>query len=215
MTMEVSRDQVPDPHALLRDTAWDSISHAYGPADDTPLELVKLLSEDSDRIDEAVQHVSELVSHQNSVYQATAPVALYIAGILSDPRLAAATTRYDDGQARPLRASLLDWLGCTADDITDEIVAINERHGFPLDGYVAMKEMRSWRPAIFQAVSAFLHDPDPDIRRAAVIAGVLLLDSPAAVDEHGMVPAVSEVLETSTDQFARRVARDVLNALVG
>ncbi|MFC7246959.1 hypothetical protein ACFQO7_31160 [Catellatospora aurea] len=213
MTTEVSRAQVPDPHTLLRDTAWGSIGHAMGSADDTPLELVKLLSEDSHRIDEAVDHIERVVSHQNSIYEATAPVALYIAGILPDPRLAAATTRVDAGQARPLRAVLLNWLLNTADDATDEVVTINERAGFPLDGYAAMKELRSWRPAIFQTVSAFLHDPDPDIRHTAVIAAVVLLDSPAAVNRHGLVPMVTEALQTSTNQYHRRLATEALNGL--
>lgn len=210
--MEASRDQLPEPQTLLAETDWASIWHAYGPAGDTPSELAMLLDEDPDRVDEAIRHLHYTVSHQNSVYPATVPVALYVAGILADPRSAVASSRFERIEARSVRTLLMDWLSGMASDIGDECVRIMERLGFALDEYLEMKELRAWRPAIVQAVSAFLDDPDPDVRHAAVRAAVLLLDSPDAVERHGLIPYVREMLATSTDPYHHNCAIDALNA---
>ncbi|MEH0821496.1 MULTISPECIES: hypothetical protein [unclassified Micromonospora] len=156
---------LPDPQTLLLGTDWASLWHAYGPAEDTPSTLAKLMDDEPAVRADALEHLFNTVYHQNSIYPATVPTTLYLAAILSEPR--AATTLIDERirsrivPPRPLRVLLLDRLGGIAYDVDDAVVAQLERFGFSLDGYPAMAELRAQRPVILQAVSAFLHDPDP------------------------------------------------------
>jgi hypothetical protein len=60
----------------------------------------------------ALSELGELVGHQSTLYQATAPVAVYVAGILTHP--AAMTLR--PFRETPVRAALLSWLASTAYD---------------------------------------------------------------------------------------------------
>lgn len=218
MTTEASRDQLPDPQLLIAETDWAGIEHADGPADDTPLKLVKLLDGESLNVDDALRHLTNRIWSENSVYPAAVPVALYVAAILADPRAAVVTSRFlvnhwvEHVEARPVRAVLLDWLGCLASDIDDETVRIMKRHGFTPDEYPDVEELRAWRPALVQAVSAFLDDPDRETRHAAAVAAVLLIDSPEAVERHGLIPCLREVLSASADQYHRNRAIDALNA---
>src|SRR5262245_46557013 len=74
--------------------------------------------------------VEALISHQNTIYEATVPVARFVAAILNDP---ATETGEDDAAAhagasrRPTRAVLLDWLSSTAYDADDATLAARER----------------------------------------------------------------------------------------
>jgi hypothetical protein len=78
----------------------------------------------------ALWELGELVGHQNTIYEATAPVAVYVAGILTHP--AALTPR--PYRNVPIRATLLNWLASTVYDASDEIVGFTEQY-FP--GFLA------------------------------------------------------------------------------
>jgi hypothetical protein len=97
------------------------------------LALAQLTNEDPEVSARALHHL-ERVNHQNTIYSVTAPVALYLAGILSDPRTATTiNARYPTWrtQYRCLRAVLLDWLGDMAADVSDETNRLAAEHGFP------------------------------------------------------------------------------------
>lgn len=122
---------LPEPATVLADTNWAALEHAYGTAEDTPAQLVALLDAGQGVRSRALDHLDHAVLHQCTLYSATAPAALYVAGILTDPRTAVpvgATPRAIPG---PLRAELLDWLDSAANEVTDEAEATSRHCGSP------------------------------------------------------------------------------------
>lgn len=204
---------LPDPDTLLYDTDWASCVHALGQAEDTPAALSQLLDDNTALRAKALRHLEQTVHHQNTVYSATVPVALYAAAILADPRTATAGIYRRNDVCRPLRAVLLDWLGEIAMDVGDHSVSIMERVGFPLAEYPEMIELRAKRPVIFHAVQAFLNDPDPAVRDAAIIAAALLVDSnPELVGHRVLLAPGLSVLVSSSHRIYQACAIDRLTA---
>ncbi|GAA4244393.1 hypothetical protein [Dactylosporangium darangshiense] len=195
---------LPDRHVLLWHPDWAALGHAMGRADDIPVALSQLTDENSEVRAKALEYL-ERVNHQNTIYSATAPAALYIAGILNDPWTARAiNARYPTWRTeyRCLRAVLLDWLGDMADDVGDETGRLASKHGFPLDGVPEVIAFRRARPAIFGAVAPFLSDDDPDVRRSAVIAAGQLLDAPELVGHRaGLVAPLRDVLANCPNKY--------------
>ncbi|MGX1274203.1 hypothetical protein [Streptomyces phaeoluteigriseus] len=70
--------QVPE---LPENTDWGSLAHAYGPAGDVPPHLVHLLDEDPRRQAEALGMLDMSVLPQGSLYSATPPAVLFVAGV--------------------------------------------------------------------------------------------------------------------------------------
>jgi hypothetical protein len=56
----------------LDDVDWHELKHAYGPAEDTPAQLRKLLSVNAAEREEAFDTLSYSIYHQGSAYPATA-----------------------------------------------------------------------------------------------------------------------------------------------
>ncbi|MFE9939145.1 hypothetical protein [Streptomyces hirsutus] len=77
---------LPEPAAVLANTDWGALEHAYGTAEDTPAQLVALFADDQPTRSQALDHLHHVVHHQNTLYAATVPAALYVAAILLDPR---------------------------------------------------------------------------------------------------------------------------------
>jgi hypothetical protein len=158
----------------------------------------------------ALSELSELVGHQNSIYEATAPVAMYVAGILTHP--AAMTLR--PYRNVPIRATLLNWLVSTAYGASDEIVDRTEQY-FPgfLTHDTALAAFRDLRPMLYRAVAPFLQDSHEDVREAAGLAAVILAEHPALAQyrDHLAVHA-RRILATSSDDPNRRVAWKALEA---
>lgn len=203
----------PDPQTLLRQIDWSMLDHAYGSAEDVPQALTQLTDDDPDVRAEALRYL-ERVNHQNTIYSATAPAAVYIAGILNDPRtvpainanFSALPTTY-----RSLRAMLLDWLGAMADDVSTEIEQITAKHGFALAELPEIIALRAVRPAIFLAVRHYLHDPDDQVRRSAIIAAAHLLDAPEPASHcPALQPGLREVLANDPDRSHRAHAKRIL-----
>ncbi|MGW6980127.1 hypothetical protein ACWGE1_11850 [Streptomyces sp. NPDC054932] len=207
---------LPEPEALLRTTDWAALDHARGPAGDIPAVLADLHHPDPAVRARALAHGLEPVRHQNTIYAATPPVALYIAAILPDRKTAAVGT-YELEQRRrpqprrlPLRAALLDWLYLLALDAGDDCLRITRFHGFEDPD---MERVRSLRPVLFRAVAVFLRDEDPDVRHAALAAAVPLVEDPALeAFRAGLVPLAHELLATSTDHRYRSCVIDGLRA---
>jgi hypothetical protein len=171
-------DRLPTPQAVLHDTAWPELEHALGPAGDTPAALGDLLAADPAVAAKSLRHLEQTVHHQNSIYSATAPSALFVAAILSDPRVEApGVYRREDPRRRPLRAVLIDWLGEMADDVSDAAIEASHQPGYgPMDDRPEVLELRALRPVLHAAVVPFVTDPESSVRTAAVTAAARLLD---------------------------------------
>ncbi|GAA1966797.1 hypothetical protein [Catenulispora subtropica] len=180
--MTLPPDERPTPDAILMQTKWSDLEHARGCADDLPRELRRFLDNNIMARTYAVAECLEVVSHQNSIYQATTPVALYVAALLADPRTGALEIISRDGKLPLLREVLIDWLGWIAADASDEVLAISRRHGF--GEYPAQTILRAARPALLRAVLAFTGDPQPIVRRAAATAALHIVDVPEGYREH-------------------------------
>jgi len=111
------------------------------------------------------------VLHQNSLYTATPAAALFIAGILTDPRtdVSHVSAFPWDSRRRPLRASLIEWLGRVGEgagygegDEVEEFFDDDERD--------AVMECRAIRPQLAEAIAPFLDSTDERIRSAAAVA---------------------------------------------
>lgn len=205
---------LPDPQVLLRDTDWQSLQHAYPGQWDPRPQLTALLDPDPVVQAQALNNL-EPVRHQNSTYEATAPVALYVAGILSDPRAASPvnvqTRPGTELRPRAFRAALLDWLGEVAYDADDSCVGMGRRHGF--EPYPAQEALRSLRQVYFRAVAPFLTDADQDVRDAALIAVVPMVEAPElAQHREALMPLLHRLLASSQDRWHRSRAVDACTA---
>ncbi|MFC8424108.1 hypothetical protein ACFUN7_25050 [Streptomyces sp. NPDC057236] len=156
----------------------------------------------------AVDDALREVTHQNTIYEATVPVACYVAAVLHHPVVAAGDsgTDADTPPHRPTVLRLLEWLSDTAYDADDECVAISERHcgEGPLDEDRAMRAFRELRPALFSAVRPLLDHDDAEVRDAAFVAAVPLAEHPAlATHRAELVGHARRLLATSTDRHHR------------
>ncbi|MFD5873118.1 hypothetical protein [Streptomyces sp. NPDC060322] len=195
---------------VLSETDWGSLETPFGNGEDLPEVLTRLLTPDPKAQVKALSELGEMVGHQNTVYEATAPVALYVTGILTHP----ATTTPRPYRNVPFRAALLNWLASTAYDASDEIVGRTEQYfpGFLTPGTI-VASFRDLRPMLYQAVSPFLRDSHEDVREAAAVAALILAEHPALAEhrDHLAVHARA-ILDTSGDAPDRRVARKALEA---
>ncbi|MEV4943095.1 hypothetical protein [Streptomyces zaomyceticus] len=195
---------LPPYQVVLAETDWGSLQTALGNGEDLPEVLSRLLEPDSKGQVTALSELGELVGHQNTIYEATAPVAMYVAGILIHP--AAMTLR--PYRNVPIRATLLNWLASTVYDASDEIVGRTEQY-FP--GYLArdtvVTAFRDLRPMLYRAIAPFMQDSHEDVREAALLAAIILAEHPALAEhcDHLTVHA-RHILDTSSDDPSRRVA---------
>ncbi|MGW8989900.1 hypothetical protein ACWGRF_08235 [Streptomyces zhihengii] len=201
---------LPPYQAVLAETDWGSLQTAFGNGEYLPEVLARLLEPDPKVQVTALSELSELVGHQNSIYEDTAPVAMYVAGILTHP--AAMTLR--PYRNVPIRATLLNWLLSTAYDASDETVDRIKSYcpGLLTPGTL-VADFRDLRPMLYRAVAPFLQDGHEDVRESAVLAALILAEHPALAEhrDHLAVHA-RRVLDTSSDDPNRRVAWKVLEA---
>ncbi|WP_214325299.1 hypothetical protein [Nonomuraea sediminis] len=200
-------DSPSDPLALIKQIDWASLEHALGPAVDTPAALADLLNGAPEAQAGAVDHLNDPVHHQNSLYSATAPAALYVAVILSDPRTDTLVPGGEEVQWHPLRQALLDWLGSIADEVGIDAEATWLRSGFSPEESPEFTAVRVIRPALFQTVSAFFQDANPIVREAAIAAAIPLLDAPELTGHQAdLAPFVRSVLATTSNRVYRHIA---------
>lgn len=206
VTFTSADDRLPDPRALIEGVDWAVLRHARGSAEDAPAVLNGLLADDPSRQARALRYLYDPVHHQNTLYSATAPAALYVAVVLKDPRTATVLSDQRHGRSYLLRAVLLDWLGSVADEVGNEAEATSARIGFSLEGHLESASIRALRPALFRAVNDFLDNPDSTVRDAAVAASIPLLDAPELAQHRAaLAPLVRDIL-TSSDNRAYRAA---------
>ncbi|MFJ7278504.1 hypothetical protein [Kitasatospora sp. NPDC098663] len=203
---------LPDPQALLDDIDWASLATACGTGESLPAALALIIDPDPAVRAAATHDALREVTHQNSIYEATAPVARYVAAILNHPAIAADDS--DTPPRRPTLVRLLKWLSDTAYDADDEIVAIGEHQvpGF-LDDYWEMRAFRDLRPTIFSAVHPLLGHDNEDVRDAALIAAIPLAEHPALTEHRTeLVGHAHRLLATSTDRHNRDRVLDAMKA---
>ncbi|MFD8483921.1 hypothetical protein [Kitasatospora sp. NPDC059673] len=201
---------LPPYQVVLAETDWGSLQTPFENGQCLPEVLARLLEPDPRVQVAALSELSELVVHQNTIYEATAPVAMYVAGILAHP--AAMTLR--PYRNVPIGATLLNWLVSTAYEASDEIVDRTEQYfpGFRTHN-TTLAAFRDLRPMLYRAVAPFLQDSHEDVREAAGLAALILAEHPALAQrrDHLAVHA-RRILDTSSDDFNRRVAWKALEA---
>lgn len=206
-------DGLPDPVRVLEGRDWGLLEHAYGSAVDTPIMLAGLLDDDPQMRARALVHLHHAVHHQNTLYSATVPAAVYVASILGDPRAAMPVDKEPQDFPGPLRAELLGWLGSVAGEGSDEAAVIARHHGFVLEEYPPFADVREIRPLLYPAIAACFSDPDLHVREAALAACIPLLDD-SRLRRHraALVSLVREVLGVSALWQYRERAIDALTA---
>ncbi|MET9041634.1 hypothetical protein ABZX34_01825 [Streptomyces sp. NPDC004362] len=219
MTNSRSRidDQLPHHQDLLDGTDWASLETPSGECGALPTYLARFLDTNPDVRATAVRDAFRAVTHQNSIYEATVPVALYVAAILNHPATAAGECGQDGEQAPqyPTRVALLRWLSDTAHDADDECVAIGKRVWGDtfLDDYPAMRAFRDLRPAIYSAVRPLLGHDNADVRGAALVAAIPLAEhADLALSRGELAEHARRLLATSTDRYLRDRALETLKA---
>lgn len=222
MTHSSSQNEQPHPTALppfqtlLNCTNWGELDTAFGTGEDLPTALTLLTDPDPVIRESALHDALGPVTHQNSIYEATVPVALFVAAILNHQAITAGDDNPAVGtQHRPTLVQLLDWLGDTADDADDECVAAGERFfggGF-LDEYDAMRAFRDARPALFSAVHPLLGHDDADVRHTALVTAIPLIEHPLLTQHQAdLADHARRLLATSTDRHHRDRVLEALKA---
>lgn len=201
---------LPPHQVVLAETDWGSLETAFGSGEDLPKLLAQLLVPDAGVQIAALSELGEMVNHQNTVYESTAPVVMYVAGILTHP---AASARRPFRNV-PIRAALLGWLASTARDASDEVVGFVEQRfpGFLAPG-TTVAAFRELRPALHRAVAPFLQDSHENVREAAVMAALVLAEHPALTEHRAHLAVHARaVLDTSSHRPNRHLARTALEA---
>ncbi|WP_381559974.1 hypothetical protein [Streptomyces eurythermus] len=225
MTNSRSRNEDPRPHelphyqALLDGTDWASLETPSGPGtgEALPAALARVLNPDPVVSAAATDNALREATHQNTIYEATVPVALYVAAILDHPAIAADDFGQDADTPshRPTLVRLLKWLSDTAYDADDECAAIGERHFGKefLEEYGQMRAFRDLRPAFFSAVRPFLRHENADVRDAALVAAMPLAEHPVLTAHRvELVGHARRLLATSTDRYNRDRVLDAMKA---
>ncbi|MFJ9748686.1 hypothetical protein [Streptomyces chartreusis] len=204
---------LPAPQETLTHTNWAGLDHALGPATNAPEMLAGLLDTSQAVRTRALHDVYGLLHHQNTIYPATVPTALYVAAILPDPRTTRSVDK--DSQAFPgnIRAELLAWVDSVGTAVTDEADASGRRIGFPLDEDPPSVAVRAIRPLLFSAALDYVDDTDRYVREAAIAACIPLADDPRLRRHRAdLVPLVRQVLGSSQLWQHRERAIDALDA---
>ncbi|MFE5774147.1 hypothetical protein ACFQ7O_37960 [Streptomyces sp. NPDC056485] len=221
--MPHSQTQQPHPavlppfQTLLDNTNWGSLATACGTGGSLPAALALLTNADPLIRESALQDALGPVTHQNSIYEATVPVALYVAAILSHPAVMPSGYSHDakTGSNRPTLVRLLEWLGDTAYDANDDCAAVDGRlHGEGAPGeHEAMRAFRDARPAIFSAVRALLCHDSAGVRHTALVAAIPLAEHPLlAQHQAALAGHARRLLASSTDRYHRDRVLEALKA---
>ncbi|GAB2822747.1 hypothetical protein GCM10027176_28840 [Actinoallomurus bryophytorum] len=212
----VEIEKLPDPRVLLVETDWGALDTAFAARDEdhpfgavlsTRAALGALTSGGRDAVTRALDHLSDVVLHQECLYGETGAAAVYVAALLADHDSQEALAPAWEAGRRPLRAKLLNWLAAVAHTVSD----VMEEQWKEWDGSLAsspvFQEVRALRPALFRAVSACIADPDPAVREAALAASIPLLDAPELFhDRAALIPVLRRELAASPEQGHRLVA---------
>jgi hypothetical protein len=195
--------------AGIDDIDWGSLEHAYGPATTTPAYLRALLATDRAVRNEAVEHLWSAVTHQGTVYSATAAAAPYLLAILAD----------DAG--RPIRVELLMVVetiahGSSYHDVHGPFFPPEERESAEFQARVAaeLADTAACRRAVlagFDLVLGFLADPVEPVRRQATSTAVALASLSEATEAQRSTTAAALTALAAGDQDPATLAASVLS----
>ncbi|WP_439380949.1 hypothetical protein [Amycolatopsis lexingtonensis] len=149
---------------------WGSLTHAYGPATDTPGHLAALTSADVDAQNAALDHLDAAVLHQGFPESATAPATRVVARLLAEGRV-----------SPRVRVALVEFIGWVA-EATER--SAGSAH---FDGLVG--PLRRAITESYPVVAGFLDDADPALRKWAVLAAVSCVKTPALADRRAALAA--------------------------
>jgi hypothetical protein len=200
--------------AGIDDIDWGSLEHAYGAATTTPAYLRALLATDPAIRNEAVEHLWSAVTHQGTVYSATAAAAPYLLAILAD----------DAG--RPIRVELLMVVetiaqGSSYHDVHGPFYPPEERESAEFQARVAaeLADTAACRRAVlagFDIVLGFLADPVEDVRRQATSTAAALASLSEATEAQRSATAAALTTLAAGDEDPTTLAASVLSlALLG
>ncbi|MGR6998630.1 hypothetical protein ACU686_11910 [Yinghuangia aomiensis] len=216
-TLRPRAGRLPEHQLLLAGTDWKALGTPYGDGGFLPEALGRILDPDPAVRAAAVRVVIDGVTHQNTIYEATVPVARFVAAVLNHP--ATATGEDDPGTGtpkhRPTRVVLLDWLGATAFDADDARVARGERHwdGAYLAGLPGHARVPGPASGVLPRRSAAPRRPRRGRPRSRRHRRHPLTEHPGLADRRaGLADHVRRVLATSTDRYSRDRALDALKA---
>jgi hypothetical protein len=133
---------VPRMFAGLEEIDWESLSHAYGPAIDTPQLIRDLCSEDQETVSRASSDLAGSINHQGSVYTAT---------VAAVPFLVEAALHATHGRA---------WTVWSIGHLADPHHSYDE----------SLPAVRDALHAAGSGLLPLLDDPDGEVRAAAVYA---------------------------------------------
>ncbi|MFC7259956.1 hypothetical protein [Streptomyces lutosisoli] len=175
--------------------------------------LIALLDTDQGVRTKALDGLHDILHHQNTIYEATVPTAWCLTAILPDPRTILPINKTRGVFPGCMRAELLAWLGSVANEVTDAVDAIGQRHGFPLADYPPAIAIREMRPHLLSAVLPYVDDTDHAVREAAIAACIPLLDDVRLLHHQAaLAPLVRQVLRTSELWQHRERAIDALDS---
>ncbi|WCD83957.1 hypothetical protein KPP03845_100276 [Streptomyces xanthophaeus] len=220
MTDSSSQTEQPHPatlppfRTLLDGTNWASLATACGTGEGLPAALTLLTDADPVIRESALHDALRPVTHQNSIYEATVPVALCVAALLNDPAITSGEANPgSEAPNRPTLVQLLDWLGDTAYDANDECVALDEHHYGEGIHDEQMRAFRDARPAIFSAVHRVLGHDDADVRHSALVTAIPLIEHPLLTRHRSaLADHARRLLAASTDRHHRDRVLDALKA---
>ncbi|MFF8763074.1 hypothetical protein ACF07Q_01060 [Nocardiopsis dassonvillei] len=186
---------------VLHTTDWTRAFHAYGSGADTPGHLASLLTGDARERERALDHLHGALLHQGTVYPATVPASLFVAGILDRPEL-------DDPARGPLpeasdaapgspRRVLLDFLAAAAEGALHQTPpgpVPEPPAGAELDRVYAALASDDEDEAVgvweTPAVDALMRRVGPDMRAAAPLLYAAVEPHLTASDAHTRMCAV-------------------------
>jgi hypothetical protein len=144
---------------------WSALEHAYGSATTTPAYLRALLSPDEAVRNEAVEHLWSAITHQGTVYSATAAATPFLLRILADDA------------AKPIRTALLSVLeviagGTSYHDVHAPFFPADERETSQWQAQAAneladVARCRQAAAAGLDLTLRYLAEPVPDVRLQA------------------------------------------------
>ncbi|WP_157441259.1 hypothetical protein [Actinoplanes awajinensis] len=207
-------DEFPEPSTILQAVDWSGLENADGCAyPETPAKLADLVATDPGAVQGALDHLDNALLNDGVVYSATAPAVRYVAALLGDPRSRKLLAPDWEKGKYPLRGKLLTWLSNVAYDVSMQSERrIRSWAGYaPTVPFPRFLEIRKLYPLIFPSVDAYLKDPDPKVREAALIAAVQLLESSDLVSQRQLfVPLARNFLAASSDKWLRGIAIEAL-----
>ncbi|MQY13740.1 hypothetical protein SRB5_38920 [Streptomyces sp. RB5] len=214
-TADLREAALPHYQVILDSTDWASLETPSGMGASLPKALARLVDHDPAVRKAAIADVIGVIEHQNTIYGVTAPVATYVAAILSHPATESGDyfENGEEAQHYPTRAALLEWLGSAAYEAADEVVAIGERHwnGEFLADYPAMRAFRDLRPLLHSAVHPLLSHHHAAVREEALMAAIPLVEHPALTSHQDELAGHAHVWLSTGSHIGKRAF--VLEAL--